>query len=110
LAHPPAPLPEVLPRATLVFTGEVTEIVESDPPHAKGAVGQQAPRQVVKLEVAEVLFGQIEVGALIEAIKPQAGYALRMGNHGPFLLDNENIILGAYGPDSYSIEALRQAF
>ena len=117
MAIPPEPIEELLPSIAQAFAGEVVEVVHTGeqppiPPHEPGAtsVGIKAPRQVVKLEVKEVLTGDLEVGAIIEAIKPEAGYALREGNHGPFLLDGgtpQPTILGRYGPDSYSSDKLR---
>lgn len=118
MAVPPEPIEELLPSVVVLFDGEVVEVLHSDepmpdPPHLPGAagVGRKAPRQVVRLQANEVLRGELEPGATVEVIKPPAGYALRVGNHGPFLLDGADppVILGRYGPDSYALEALRAA-
>lgn len=119
MAIPPEPLEELLPAIVAAFDGEVVEVIQSGaqppiPPHEPGAtsVGIKAPRQVVRLKVKAVLSGRLAVGDHVEVIKPEAGYALRVGNHGPFLLDGgspQPTILGRYGPDSYSFDKLRAA-
>lgn len=116
MAIPPEPLNDVLPQAAVVVDAEVVEVLENGPapqqPKAReGAtsVGRLAPRQVVKLKVKRVLKGNPPAEVIVE--KPEAGYALRAGNHGPFLLDGsvQPRILGRYGPDSYAMSKLEAA-
>ena len=63
----------------------------------------------------EVLFGasnQVQPGTKLEVVKPEGDYALRAGNHGPFLLKTEGKaiqIVGRYGPDTYSADTIRNA-
>ena len=116
MAIPPEPLAEVLPHATLVVEAEVVEVLSSgpatqQPDAAPGttSAGWLSPSQVVKLKVSRVLRGSAN-GELV-AEKPEAGYALRAGNKGPFLLDGsaQPKILGRYGPDSYALAKLEAA-
>ncbi len=116
MALPPEPLQDVLPHTALVVDAEVTEVVSTGPsvqnPKARpgaSSVGFKNPSQVVKLKVKRVLKGQ--AGAEVVVEKPEAGYALRAGNHGPFLLDGspQPRILGRYGPDSYAMAKLEAA-
>lgn len=122
MAIPPEPIEEVLPQAEAAVLGEIARVVVQDPqkpapPHEPGAtsVPSEAARQVVELKVSEVLFGagdSVKPGATLEVIKPAGDYALRAGNHGPFLLKNEGKtiqIVGRYGPDTYSADAIRSA-
>ena len=116
MAIPPEPIQDVLPKAKLVVVAEVVEVISNGPAPAQpqaapGATsaGRLAPSQVVRLKVEKVLRG----GALAEVVveKPEAGYALRAGNRGPFLLDDaaRPHILGRYGPDSWSMNRLEDA-
>jgi hypothetical protein len=114
MAKPPEPIEDVLPGATWVVDAEVTEVVSTGPAPAKvqaapGATstGQKSASQTVKLKVTRVLRGT-EVKELVVE-KPEAGYSLRAGNHGPFLIDSTKMILGRYGPDSYSFDRLEKA-
>jgi hypothetical protein len=116
MAIPPEPLSEVLPNAALVVDAEVLEVLSSGPepkqPDARAgttSAGWLAPRQVVKLKVTRVLRGQASGEVIAE--KPEAGYALRAGNRGPFLLDGsaQPRILGRYGPDSWAMAKLEEA-
>lgn len=122
MAIPPEPIEEVLPHAEAAVLGEIARVVLQDPqqpapPHEPGAtsVPHEAARQVVELKVTEVIFGagnQVKAGATLEVEKPAGDYALRAGNHGPFLLkqDGKGIrIVGRYGPDTYSADAIRSA-
>lgn len=119
MAIPPDPIEDLIPEVAAAFDGIVIEVLETGadepvPPHAPGTagVGIKAPRQVVRLEVREVYTGNLEVGASVDVVKPTAGYALREGNHGPFLIDAGEpnpTILGRYGPDSYSADVVRAA-
>ena len=73
--------------------------------------GQKTAAQVVKLQVKRVLKGKTDAKELTVE-KPEAGYALRAGNKGPFLLDATRpnpVILGRYGPDSYAFSRIEAA-
>jgi hypothetical protein len=114
MAKPPEPIEDVLPNAQWVVDAEVTEVVSTGPAPAKvqaapGATstGQRSASQTVKLKVKRVLFGAAVQELVVE--KPEAGYSLREGNHGPFLIDSTKMILGRYGPDSYSFDRLEKA-
>jgi hypothetical protein len=115
VAKPPEPIDEVMPRARWVVDAEVIEVLKNGPlPPKKEAkagatsVGHKTQSQTVKLKVKRVLLGEPDTQELI-AEKPEAGYALRAGNHGPFLLDETKTILGRYGPDSYAWEKIETA-
>lgn len=117
MALPPEPIEEVLPEATWVVEAEVTQVLEQapsqpEPPRKPGFIGPgKAPRQVVRLKVRRVLRGE-NVPAELDAVKPEAGYALRQGATGPFLLDGATPtanILGRYGPDTWRVEAVEAA-
>lgn len=114
MAKPPEPLSEVMPRVRWVVDAEVTEVLKTGPqPPRKEAkagatsVGNKTASQTVKLKVKRVLWGEAVDELVVE--KPEAGYALRAGNHGPFLLDENKMILGRYGPDSYSWQKIEAA-
>ena len=119
MAIPPEPLADLLPAAQSVVMAHVVEVVTTDdapagPARAVGAadVGTQVARQVVVLEIDEVLRGPASAGQRLTVIKPVAPYALRATNRGPFLLDDgapQPTILGRYGPDSYPEARLRAA-
>ncbi len=118
MALPPEPLEEVLPKATWVVDAEVKEVVSQGPavpkvqaPAGHTSVGAKTASQVVKLTVKRVLRGETKTTEIV-AEKPVAGYALKAGNHGPFLLDGSKpnpMILGRYGPDSYAFSAIETA-
>ena len=116
MAIPPEPLQEILPQAASVIDAEVVEVLSNGPdpkqPEARpGATstGHLVASQVVKLKVKRVLKGQVAGEVVVE--KPEAGYALRAGNKGPFVLDGSKQprILGRYGPDSWSMSKLEEA-
>ena len=117
MALPPAPLAEILALAVTVAEGVVEEVLSSaaSTPRAKEA-GQAggappAPLQRVRLRFSRVLRGKAELREVV-AVKPPANYRLRVGNKGPWLLDAsspEPMILGRYGPDSYSLAQLERA-
>ncbi len=114
MAIPPEPIEDVLPDAVLVIEAEVLEVLSTGPATPKvqsrpgmTSTGAKSPSQKVKLKVTKVLFGVPLQELVVE--KPEAGYALRVGNHGPFLVDKSNVILGRYGPDSYSLEHITKA-
>ena len=118
MAKPPEPLSEVLPLAVWVVDAEVVEVISTGPkPPAPPSDGKQkdgatstgfkAPAQKVKLKVNRVLKGDAVKELVVD--KPVAGYALKAGNHGPFLIDKSKTILGRYGPDSYNFGKLEAA-
>lgn len=118
MAIPPDPIEEVLPNAAWVVDAEVKEVVQQGPaapkvpaPPGWTDTGQKVGSQLVKLSIRRVLKGQSELKELTVE-KPVAGYALKAGNKGPFLLDGSKphpVILGRYGPDSYSFEKIEAA-
>ena len=111
MAIPPELIDEVLPNAQGAVIAEVTRVVKQDAEKAgfvdpkMTSANTQAARQIVELKVSKVLFGEAwKAGASFEVVKPAAGYALRPGNKGPFLLGKVGSvveILGRYGPDTY---------
>ncbi len=114
MALPPEPLNEVLPKASWIVDAEVMEVIRTGPaPEKKQAragatsIGQKNASQTVKLKVTRVLKGDQVKEMIVE--KPEAGYALRAGNRGPFLIDDSKVILGRYGPDSYAFTKLEAA-
>jgi hypothetical protein len=126
MAIPPDPIDLVMPAARAAVVGEVARVLEQDPqaPLPKVKEGTtDAPglvaRQVVELRVDEVLFGEGGVwpkaGAAIQLEKPAGDYALSAGNGGPFLIGDpaapggKPVILGRYGPDTYTVELIRHA-
>ena len=111
MAIPPEPLAVVLPLASAVVIAEVVAVENN----ADGVVlGPDAPpsspraihSQRVKLKVSRVLRGGPVTE--VEVLKPIGDYALRVGNHGAFLLDGRTppVILGRYGPDTYRVADL----
>jgi hypothetical protein len=114
MAKPPEPIEDVIPSATWVVDAEVTEVLATGPQPPKvdakpGATstGQKTASQTVKLKIKRVLHGEKVAELVVE--KPEAQYALKPGNHGPFLIDATRTILGRYGPDSYSFERIEKA-
>lgn len=114
MAKPPEPLEDVLPKAVLVVDAEVLEVLKNGPlpprkaaPPGATSVGNLAQAQTVRLKVKRVLRGKQVRELVVE--KPEAGYALMAGNHGPFLIDASNTILGRYGPDSYGLGQIEAA-
>ena len=114
MAIPPEPLFAVLPQAVSIVVGEVTAVQNRNdglpssgkpPPSAPHKVGSQ----VVTLGVTRVLRGAPATELVVH--KPVGAYALRVGNHGAFLLDGESppTILGRYGPDSYRLSDIEAA-
>ncbi len=114
MAKPPEPIEEVLPNAAWVVDAEVVEVLKtgSAPPRPKAPshasdIGQKSATQQVKLKINSVLKGEPVKELIVN--KPEAGYMLKAGNHGPFLVDETHTILGRYGPDSYSFDRLKAA-
>ncbi len=126
MAIPPEPIDSVLFDAKAVITGTVLSIAAEGPPpprvEAKKGfkdVGNQAAWQKLVLQIDDVLLAGLDAkkGGTITVLKPEAGYALNVGNGGPFLLgapsagggDDVPVILGRYGPDSYRLEVVVEA-
>ncbi|MHB8877343.1 MAG: hypothetical protein ACYC8T_26900 [Myxococcaceae bacterium] len=114
MAIPPEPIEQVIEDAGAAVLAEVAGVTTQDAqePSAPGKVA----RQVVELKVQSVLFGALaKAGATVQAVKPAGAYALRAGNHGPFLLraipggTPALEILGRYGPDTYSAARIEEA-
>lgn len=108
MALPPEPLEELLPQASYIVEAEVTEIVKQPGPVSGPRVGEQ----LVKLKVKRVLRGDASANDDLLVRKPEAGYALRAGNQGPFLLCGAKdalAILGRYGPDTWPLERIERA-
>lgn len=79
----------------------------------RGPIGAAPPQpaQRCRLQVQKIIKGQVE--NLLEVQKPVSLYVLAPGHHGPFLLaasDNLPVIIGRYGPDSYSQEEVEALF
>jgi hypothetical protein len=126
MALPPEPIDDVIPKASACVLAKVSRVVQQDPappppgqPPKRGAAdvpGNDAPRQVVELEVGEVVFGGLaKAGAKVEVEKPAGDYALVVGNQGPFVLASAAAlggrprILGRYGPDTWTVERIKHA-
>jgi hypothetical protein len=122
MAIPPEPIDEMLPMADAVVIARVVQIVHRDQqafvPEVQLGVAdtpRELPLQIVSLDIQEVLSGEIfRVGQIIEVLKPPGAYALRPDVTGPFLLmhregDPRPIIIGRYGPDSYSLHVIKAA-
>ena len=123
MAIPPDPIEEVLPQAHTGVVATVTQLVhrekqkavpEHEDPSFVGSI-LELPAEIVQLQIKEVLFGSlVQTGQTLEVLKPPGEYALREGVEGPFLLRQEEqesrpLILGLYGPDTYTVNTIRQA-
>lgn len=121
MALPPEPLDDVLPSATTIVVAEVVSVDDEGawPPVDKGGPIDGAPprpAQRVRLKVTRTVKSGVGVparhldgGATMDAHKPPANYALRVGTRGAFLLDDAGEILGRYGPDTWSVEEVEAA-
>ncbi len=114
MALPPEPLDDVLPSATTIVVAEVVSVNDEGawPPGDKNAPLDGAPprpAQRVQLKVTRTLRSPSSGNATIDAHKPPANYALRVGTHGAFLLDDHAEILGRYGPDTWSVDEVEAA-
>lgn len=118
MAKPPEFIEEILPSAQAGVLAEVIRVVHQTPQQVyprseETSLPTTAARQVVELEVKAVLFGSVaSAGMRVLAVKPEGAYALRAGNHGPFVLgssDDGLEILGRYGPDTWPEALVRQA-
>ncbi|MGC4113423.1 MAG: hypothetical protein QM765_01875 [Myxococcales bacterium] len=115
MALPPEPIQEVIPSAVLVIEAEVEAVVNTGPiqpkveaPPGSTSTGKKAANQTVKLKVTKVHKGPASLKEVM-AEKPVAGYALKAGNKGPFLLDGAKpnpTILGRYGPDTWDLPTI----
>lgn len=109
MARPPEPLDEMLPKASLVIEATVVEVKRTGPPQPRPEhadewrdVGTMAPEQELVLEIARVIKGA-HADKTITVTKPVAPYAVKVGTTGPWLLDENHVVLGRYGPDSWHI-------
>jgi hypothetical protein len=115
VAKPPEPLEEMLPKATLVVLATVKRVVSTGAPlpplpeHEghKSDIGARSPEQTLELEVNSVLKGQHE--GLLTVKKPIAGYSVREGTTGAWLIDDSGTVLGRYGPDSWRAQHVQDA-
>jgi hypothetical protein len=115
VAKPPEPLAEMLPLATLVVEASVVEVKRTGPPQPRPPnadehrdVGTMSPDQDLVLEIVRVLKGS-HADKMITVTKPIAPYAVKVGTKGAWLLDDKNVILGRYGPDSWHISRVEAA-
>lgn len=113
MAKPPEPLEEILPKTSLIIDAVVVEVKAEGPDLDRDS--PDVPRQVVVLSVNRVVRGTLspeeQKSLKIVVTKPKAPYKLRVGVKGPWLLEmnassGERIILGRYGPDSWSFEKI----
>ena len=114
MAKPPEPLLEVLPEAAVVVDAVVKEVVSTGPaPPATGkpaewtSKGTLNPAQELVLTVTRVLRGKAD--GELKVTKPVAGYMVKVGTQGPWLIDKKNVVLGRYGPDSWSMAKVEAA-
>lgn len=112
MALPPEPIEELLSQASLIVEATVSEIVATGAlPQKRPEGGNNAPSQVLILEIKQTLKGSCE-DTKLKVAKPEAGYYLQPGNKGAFLLNMESEkwhIIGRHGPDSYSLDEIKQA-
>lgn len=123
MAIPPEPIDEIMSQVDAAVLAEVTQVLERGPqkPFPQPTLPDEVDlpctvaSQVVELRIKEVLFGSLtSADALLKVEKPEGDYALRAGNHGPFLLqapkgDEHPVIIGRYGPDSYRLDVIQAA-
>ncbi len=115
MAKPPEPLHEIIPLATLVVEATVKEVTATGPtppPPDKPATwsdkGTLNPSQELVLDVARVLRGTLD-GATVTARKPEAGYMVKVGVKGAWLIDADGVVLGRYGPDTWTLDKVEAA-
>jgi hypothetical protein len=107
VAKPPEPLAEILALAVVVVDATVAEIVRTGDTPAQNADAQHGggggahPEQSVRLDVARVLRGQ--PASPLTVTKPPGAYLVKVGTTGAWLVDDAGVILGRYGPDSWSL-------
>lgn len=115
MAKPPEPLHEVLPQAELIVVATVTCVRSTGLPlpalpardQHHSDVGARAPEQTLELAVERVLKGKHQ-GSLT-VTKPIAGYSVREGTTGAWLIDATGVVLGRYGPDSWRAALVESA-
>lgn len=114
VALPPEPFEELAPRVKSAVVGEVLTVVddasaeggdhddESYP--TAGGIGGAPPREKQRavIRVGRVLYGTYREGDHVELLKPQSAYVLVPGMEGVFVADAEAVILGRYGPRTWS--------
>jgi hypothetical protein len=111
VALPPDPIDDVVTAAYACVDAQVIAVLYTDPDaHERG----QFPQQSVRVRVDAVGFGDVvrDADGALTLTKPHGPYLLRVGDRGPLLLgraagDLHDVILGRYGPDTYSVAALR---
>ncbi len=118
MALPPEPIEEVLPQAEVIIEAVVDAVLATGPiqpkvdaPLGTTSTSKKAANQTVKLKVTKVHKGPASLKEVVVE-KPLAGYALRAGNKGPFLLDGGKpnpTILGRYGPDTWDLQRIMDA-
>lgn len=118
MALPPEPLEVHLARVDRAFVGLVLSTV--DAPDAEGGdldddayivasgIGGARPRakQRVRVQVQRVLHGPIAAASDVELLKPESAYLLTSGMGGVFVVDGAGVILGRYGPRTWSEPAV----
>jgi hypothetical protein len=120
VAQRPEPLDELLQKAVTIVVGVVTRVLKIGPrpppppgaaklPKGATSVGYVNALETVQIKIERVLRGGVKVGEEIVAEKPVAPYALKIGDRGPFMLDEDHQILGRYGPDSHPVEKIEKA-
>ncbi len=131
MAIPPLPLSELSGQVDLAVLAEVIAIWDQASARWIGDAKTQEdnkanrsvlqapigaappiPAQRCQLRVEKWLKGQLGE-TLFEADKPAGAYLLAPGHRGPFLLSaaaTRPIILGHYGPDSYSLAEVESMF
>jgi hypothetical protein len=122
MALPPEPIDTVLVDTAAAIIGEVVEVSATGPaqPQRVGKkgetdLGNKAPWQRVTLRIDTVLRGGLKPGSTVSVLKPEGAYLVDAGTKGPFLLgiaDDDGVppILGRYGPDTWRLEVVQQAF
>ena len=111
MALPPDPIDDVVTAARACVDAQVIAVTHTEPDaHERGLF----PQQRVQVRVDAVGFGDVVCNAdgTVTLTKPHGPYLLRVGDRGPLLLgrvagDAHDVILGRYGPDTYSVAALR---
>ena len=111
MAKPPEPLEEIFPLTALIVDAEVVTLKQQDT-FVEGS--KELPAQVLVLKVNRVVRGALAPDEAREqrivVRKPRGAYIVRVGVKGPWLLaaqqDGERIVLGRYGPDSWTFEKI----
>lgn len=122
MAIPPEPIDEVLPEAECAVVAEITRVLSQGEQDVVPEVGEEdgivdtprvLPWQRIILHVKDVLFGDLAAkGDELEVLKPPGNYTLRADIEVPFLLaqdDEDIVIIGRYGPDTYSLNEIKAA-